>query len=314
MRHVFNTSEVPHIWAQRSQQSGRGGNLFFEGDSIYSYGRHFEIARFVARKKQTVVLLTTRTYSHSTSSHVSMTWRAVSHQKIFHVPLANETSKNNPRAWFEYYRGCVDGSLEKASRARKNREWYFNSAIASAKEGNEFAEYFGLRQRITLPENIDEAIAAAKERDRRQREKNAAQERKRQQQRERREAEARKQAIIDLDEWRTGGIDRTDFDWALGYTALRLTANGADIQTSKGARFPIEHGQRAYEILKRLHDRQESYQRNGHTIHCGHYSIDSLDTSGIVRAGCHTLAWEEIERLATIAGWTEKSAPEKSCA
>jgi hypothetical protein len=46
MKHVFNSSEVPHIWALQQQNEGRNsqGNFYFNGATIYSYGSHFPIA------------------------------------------------------------------------------------------------------------------------------------------------------------------------------------------------------------------------------------------------------------------------------
>lgn len=46
MRKVLkSTDEVMHYWANKVQSEGRAGNVFFEGDKVYSYGRHFVIAR-----------------------------------------------------------------------------------------------------------------------------------------------------------------------------------------------------------------------------------------------------------------------------
>lgn len=69
MKHVFNTSEVAHIWAAQSQQSGRNaqGNFYFEGQTIYSYGRHFPIATIVGND----VLFTDKSYSNTTAKHIS---------------------------------------------------------------------------------------------------------------------------------------------------------------------------------------------------------------------------------------------------
>ena len=48
-KHVFDTGEVSHLWANRAQDEARNrqGNLYFTGDTIYSYGSHFPIARHV---------------------------------------------------------------------------------------------------------------------------------------------------------------------------------------------------------------------------------------------------------------------------
>ena len=45
---------------------GKGSHLFVEGDTIYSYGYHFAVARRTGEKTAT---LTTRKYSQSTTIH-----------------------------------------------------------------------------------------------------------------------------------------------------------------------------------------------------------------------------------------------------
>ena len=65
MRRVLkNHDEVCHVWAQQTQSEGRAGNIFFRDKSIYSYGEHFEMARFVDEE---TVFITTRGYSVSTA-------------------------------------------------------------------------------------------------------------------------------------------------------------------------------------------------------------------------------------------------------
>lgn len=83
MKTVFTNRELAHVWAQQKQQHGRGHNFFFDGPSIYSYGRHFEIARF--DPKHDCVLFTTARYSQSTSKHISYARNAISHKTVFCV-------------------------------------------------------------------------------------------------------------------------------------------------------------------------------------------------------------------------------------
>jgi len=59
MKKVFkNHSEVCHIFAQRTHSEGRAGNIFFEGDTIYSYGYHYQLAKFIdSEKDETAILI-----------------------------------------------------------------------------------------------------------------------------------------------------------------------------------------------------------------------------------------------------------------
>lgn len=66
----MNNIEVAHIWANGQKASGKGSNLFFEGDTIYSYGRHFPIARRVVMGNGDVhYIVNPARYSVSTSKH-----------------------------------------------------------------------------------------------------------------------------------------------------------------------------------------------------------------------------------------------------
>lgn len=78
MKTVFNNSELTHIWANQTQEQGRGSNMFFIGDTIYSYGYHFKIAKFTENKfGDKCVFLNCRSYSNTTNKHQSLVWRAI---------------------------------------------------------------------------------------------------------------------------------------------------------------------------------------------------------------------------------------------
>src|ERR1700693_3173516 len=89
-KHVFDTGEIPHLWAHRTQEEARNrqGNLYFTGDTIYSYSSHFPIAcHVVSDGGERAVLFTTASYSVTTSSHCSAVRSAIpSGIPVFHVP------------------------------------------------------------------------------------------------------------------------------------------------------------------------------------------------------------------------------------
>lgn len=73
MRRVFSShQDCADVWAQQRQESGTTGKgrVFFEGEIIYSYGRHFPMARFIDNANgERVVLVNESRYSVSTSKH-----------------------------------------------------------------------------------------------------------------------------------------------------------------------------------------------------------------------------------------------------
>lgn len=60
----MNNKMVAHLWANEKQKSARGSNFFFDGASIYSFGRHFEAGRIVCNKRgEKAYLINTSRYS-----------------------------------------------------------------------------------------------------------------------------------------------------------------------------------------------------------------------------------------------------------
>jgi len=80
LKTVFkNNSQTAHMWASQTQEYGKspGGNLFFEGDTIYSYGHHYAVAKLYTIKGQKICLINTTSYSSSTSKHQSAVSQAI---------------------------------------------------------------------------------------------------------------------------------------------------------------------------------------------------------------------------------------------
>lgn len=82
MRRVFSShAEVIRVWASRSQDEGRSGNINFRGDVIYSYD-WYPIGRFVGD----VVLIQSDNYSVSTTKHINFVSWATRTREKFYVP------------------------------------------------------------------------------------------------------------------------------------------------------------------------------------------------------------------------------------
>jgi hypothetical protein len=115
MKHVFNgkeRSQIAHLWMNKKQDHARDSreSFYFRGDTIYSYGSHFPIARHVRNSRgEDAVLMTTDTYSNTTAKHISMV-RSALHGTVIHVPLSGSIT---PARVFEFYKDQIE---ESASR------------------------------------------------------------------------------------------------------------------------------------------------------------------------------------------------------
>jgi len=287
-RYVHPADMVAHLWAHKSQDSARvsgRGNFYFQGDTIYSYGSHFPVARHVTRKGNSAVLLTTRTYSATTAGHISMVAGACRHLTVFHVV---DVTGSDFHKGFAEYRAQYMALVGKYANARQRKPEHLAALRDLVEEANRYAEFFGLRARLTLPDDLTAMIAECQAIEKRERQRKQREEHKR-------EREARER----LQKWVDGQIDYCPNGYG---EPIRLRIKGDELQTSRGARVPVAHAVKAFRVIKRLRDKGQAYERNGHTIHLGHFALDAIDTAGNVRAGCHEVAWEEIARVATLAG------------
>ena len=298
-KHVCRFDMVAHLWAHKSQEWAKNpaGNFYFQGDTIYSYGSHFPIARHVENKRgESVVLFTTRGYSHSTECHKSIVARACSHLKTFHV---DDVRGSYPREQFDEYRARFVELGRRYVKARSNKPRILSEMEGLISEANAFAKFFGLRCRLRPVdnENWQAKCKAIEKREADKRKRQAAEAAKQR-------AEQLREAVERLDKWTAGealnhysvyGPFRHDLP-------TRLRISGDTLETSLGAEVPLDHAIKAFRLIKQLHDKGQAYQRNGHTIHLGNFALDSVDTQGNVQAGCHNIEWAEIDRVAAIAG------------
>lgn len=110
----MNNSMVAHLWANEKQESANGSNFYFEGESIYSYGRHFEVGRIVRNKRgEKAYLINDTYYSSTTSKHQYYVREAIptgskvfyvecnisEHKCFFHVELTNVQNVMDTTRW-----------------------------------------------------------------------------------------------------------------------------------------------------------------------------------------------------------------------
>lgn len=146
-KHVFKTDEIPHLWAHQTQSDARNSrnNLYFSGDTIYSYGSHFPIARIVKQQKKTCVLMTTRSYSSTTAGHIHAVRGAIPRDMIvFNVYHPTDS----PHSGLASYVSAIN-TVAQSAHARK-METTRNEDVERAKaliaECKQFCQFFKLKQ------------------------------------------------------------------------------------------------------------------------------------------------------------------------
>jgi hypothetical protein len=153
-KHVFDTPEIAHLWAHKTQGDARNqqGNFYFDGDTIYSYGSHFPIARHVTGANGAqAVLMTTRGYSSTTSGHISLVRRSIPHG----VPVFNtDRVLDHPEDVITCYRAELTSALRDAVAPRlrdTTRAKHYDRAVNVVDEANRYAAFAGLKETLALP-------------------------------------------------------------------------------------------------------------------------------------------------------------------
>lgn len=300
--------QVAHIWAQQTKEkSNPNANIYFENETIYSYGRHFPIATFKKNKHgKTAVIFTTDGYSVSTSRHIRYVENALpSGLPIFRVSLKNQSTlceasnedfaELYAKRLFEDYKRQLENEEKRIKQSRKYISLvYYNRVVEYA---NEFAKFFGIKNRVKTPKKLIDYVtkkqAQIAEREALKNTPEAIA--KREKAKLARERLKEKKRAAEVAEWKTG--ERRYIKHERGnFVFLRI--NGENIETSQGASFPLSHGIKAWQIMEHCRANKTEFIRNGKTIHLGHFQIDKIDTFGNVYAGCHFVEYIEIFGIA----------------
>lgn len=309
-KNLASHAEVAHYWANNTQAEGKCGNMFFEGDLIYSYGHHFVIARRTDQHDEhgtPIVLVNSHHYSKTTARHISLTCQAASHYRRITVPYP-ATGGDIQRSNMEYLNGEVTTAIARLKKAKTHLTWKETAIREAVADAATYHAVFApdcQTQPVPLPEDFDAILDAARERERvfnlpptdEVLKKRAAD-------REKRRIQAEKKALAEqadaIARWRTG---ESVYSLRGVPVMLRLAVDGDDVVTSLGARVPVDHARRLFAIIKKCRKTGKVFQANGKTISIGVYKVQSIDAAGTLTAGCHVISWEEIERFAKSQGW-----------
>lgn len=326
-----SNDQTAHIWAQQRKESAKSsnGNLHFEGPTLYSYST--PIARFILDAKgKRVTLITSQTYSVTTSGkHMPAARRATDYGRgefapCFTVPnlgstgfygyCAAELSPADHTANLAHLVALYTGTIERAKNVRDLSDYQLTAIAPLAETVAAYAKAFKLKTPKLDPAGDAEQILAHRaERDAKRNTPAAIAKRAKAAEYraaalERKEELARLEGAEKLAAWRAGENVR------LGYAESRdahggalLRVKGDKLETSLGASVPLSHAIRVFQFAKLCRDKgiaadAVAWQRNGRTLHAGHFSVDHIFGDGSFKAGCHLINWPEIEAAAIAAG------------
>lgn len=289
MKKVVDKDTVAHLWANRQRDEARtpSGNLYFYGDTIYSYGSHFVIARHVTNGRgERATLFTKRTYSVTTSSQVTIVRQAARHLNLITVPDPDSDHVKQFEQWYKEIRGFAD-KLAKAKKPQKYI-WEIRHVFNEAKI---YADFFGYE----IPGYLVEAGAIENDAQyievlKHETALRAAQEKKEQ-------AAKLTRQKTDLKDWRS--FKRYRITTVDGFDYLRYDAGQQRIQTSQQVDVPAGLGQRFYHyILAAI--------AKGGCTDCDYeilgFAVKAINKN-FIHVGCHRISLREVKTMAKKLGW-----------
>lgn len=290
MKTVFDNSMVAHIWAQRNQPEGRSpsGNFYFKDSTLWSYGSHFAVGRFVGAG---VVLLTCRSYSISTSRHISYARQAIPrHYTALYCPYPDKDAAGN-RDWYaSQITAHVDAVNAMRPGEKVRRAKRMALAASAARDFNDYLAALPESERgKAQPFALDMDQYAAGVAKLRAKEKRAELLRAK---REREEAAER------VRKWLAGDPDVRLYGYRNENGGALLRVSGDMVQTSQGAEVPAADVRVGLRKWRYCVDHNANWARNGEQIALGHFQLDAINgNTGEVRAGCHTIYRPELEKI-----------------
>jgi len=288
----MNNEQVAHLWANKSRSAAKGSSFYFDGDTIYSYGAHFPIARHY----KGVVLYTSRTYSVTTAKHKGIVCSAMSHLESF---MVDDVTKDPSGADVKGYTERLKLQATILSRSR-DPQFHIENLQRITDEANKFCSTFGFKTRFQMPDEV--TLEALREKSKQAQAKKAKQTAERNARIEREKVEA-------ITEWISGKRSMIPYTVQTVYLRARHAAcesingnepDGFIMETSRGARVPLADAQRAFRFV--MLKREKGWRRNGETFPVGEFQLEAVNEQGVI-AGCHRVAWAEIERFAKTQNW-----------
>ena len=288
MKTVFNNSELCHVWANNWDEN-RGGrttnnSIYFDGLTIYSYGRHFELGKKVWVNSAWYIFLNTSSYSNSTLKHQNHLRRAISmNENVISFPFVGGSF--NPEFLRKQLENLESLALECFTKQQKAiSNFYLHgkgiSYMAIIERLSHIFEYnYQVSEKLLETKNLSYAVSKkakikAEFKETKRKEKEEAQRLLRQ------KTEAEK-----LDLWLRGDYSGQLYNLDIH---LRLSKDKRTVETSHGAKVPTIE---AIQLLKDIRSNEHVIGRK-----IGQFIVKET-TLDFVVIGCHKITWKAVDQF-----------------
>jgi hypothetical protein len=307
-------SDIAHIFSNEPGREARFGNGFIEGDVIYSYGRHFPIARRHVDGEKTTMFFTLREYSNTTRKHINDVVNAIRQHNIVYMYWVPTYGKPNHSLNIDHWLSEIRTAINKFKNARSNKSFILREAKATLNQLEKYLAFF----KIEYPEQIKVFIEdlkngkyeeEIKEYQKKERERllDPKLKEKREKARLARERAELKKNEEQIQKWRNfEPYVYRPYSYKHSHNLpdlLRYNVEKQRIQTSQNVEIPVEVAHKFYRYI------QVMLKKGGCTSEaCCDYSL--LDkyrvreiTNVHIVVGCHRITIQECNNIAKQLGW-----------
>ncbi|MDH3382193.1 MAG: hypothetical protein OEL54_05770 [Flavobacteriaceae bacterium] len=315
---MATNQEIAHRGAQFAGDRGQtpNGNLFYENNTIYSYGYHFPIATLYQPETYNIILFNTDNYSVSTSQHQSQVSRALPDFRIklyvstdFIKYIVGKPSKIDKKRVIKERDNQLTELVGLYGKQKRARTYDYTKGIAGLRNNiGLLCKTFKISDSPlgTLLKDIDNITAKNQKRIKRNQQ---AQARKEKAKKRLRLAEAE----ADLKLWLAGhnNVRRSMLSEISPH--LRPFTINPDIEKEKQLVVETSHGAsityKEAEQLAKLYLKitKEPLQKDciftGEKPKFGHYTIDKILANGDMVAGCHHFTSKVLNDFIKLNNW-----------
>lgn len=328
MKTRFQNQDIAHVWANQTDaelaagREGHANSMSFSGPVFRSY--QTEIARLLINKKnERAFLVDASKYSVTTTAHQSRVHQAIgTGALVWSLPFGKrgQSLRFTGAELFEHAKTLCADHIERAAKAR-NVAPCVASAQAAVSMANEVREFFGLRNKPFAPDFADLLEKAKaenakraefeKNKDRLQSEfslKNAPRFmtlwRTHQEQSDEFRGMQARAAKLGMSYVRVSHLIRGDSPFFEGNCALRLSLDGERVETNRGAQVLVRTVKFLWAFCRHARSNSESVapETVARMPRLDHYNVNAIDAGGNLKAGCHSVAFCEIEYIARELG------------
>lgn len=298
---------VAHNWANQLVSTYKkdtiAGSFYYEGKTIYSFGNHFPIAVIHEDKKRgNVTFFTTRSYSQTTSVHISCARSACSHHNIIMCTNPDEAANNSHNSNLEGFENAAKNAAQSLPKAKKP-EIYLNAIAYQRELAAKYAAYFNIKLSAKkFPYLFIESKTGGNK-------ASEAELKKQAKLKAEKETKQIKEFNEDLANFRgfknsTGEPSENILDVYnpkdRNITYLRYNKKSKRIETSKGIEIPLEVGKRFYVWLLDINIHGGCDGKCTYKIL--HYTVNYVNDREF-KVGCHLIQMSEAAAIAKLLKW-----------